>query len=299
MDIHERGTGVAGLAPSHTTAPAHGLSVRLERVSIRHPGARAQAHPALDRVDLCIGGAEQLVVVGPSGAGKTTLLLVAAAATRASAGRVLLDGEDPWLLTPRRRRHLRARLFLAPQIPPLPPRQRVVTAVLAGRLPAMSLARSVRSLLYPLDIAAAHAALKPLELADRLFDRVDRLSGGERQRVSLARALLAPARIWLLDEPLSGLDPVRAARALQVLREQAQRRAITLVVAMHQVQMALDNFPRVIGLRDGAVSFDSPASQVSPEALRRLYAHAATAPDPGDNPAEQPGEPAPVAMLWR
>jgi phosphonate transport system ATP-binding protein len=163
----------------------------------------------------------------------------------------------------------------------------------------MSLASSRRSLASPLGIPAAHAALAPFDLGDRLFDRVDRLSGGERQRVSLARALLAPARLWLLDEPLSALDPVRAARALQVLREQATRRGVTLVVSMHQVEMALANFPRALGLRDGAVSFDAPASQVSPEQLRRLYAHAGPVANPVDPLPEESGEPAPVAMHWR
>jgi len=299
MDIRDRAAGVAQPVPPVATSAARGLSLRLERVSIRHPGAPSLLHSALDGVDFSIESGEHVAVVGPSGAGKTTLLQVAACALRADGGRVLVDGEDPWLLSGRPLRVLRGRLFLAPQVPPLPPRQRVVTAVLAGRLPAMSLASSVRSLLVPLDIAAAHAALAPFDLADRLFDRVDRLSGGERQRVSLARALLAPARLWLLDEPLSALDPVRAARALQVLREQAARRGVTLLVSMHQVEMALANFPRAVGLRDGAVSFDAPASQVSPEQLRRLYAHAAPIADLDDMPPQQPGEPVPVAMHWR
>jgi phosphonate transport system ATP-binding protein len=278
---------------------ARGSSLRLERVSVRYPGARSRTHPALDEVDLLISSGEHVAVVGPSGAGKTTLLHVAAAALRADRGQVLVDGEEPWSLDSRRRRRLRGRLFLAPQVPPFPPRQRVVTAALAGRLPAMSLAGSVRSLLLPLDVGAAHAALAPFDLADRLFDRVDRLSGGERQRVSLARALLAPARLWLLDEPLSALDPVRAARALRVLRQQAAQRGVTLVVSMHQVEMALENFPRIIGLRGGAIQFDGLASEVSPEQLHRLYAHAEPAPQPPELPSEEPGEPVPVAMVWR
>jgi len=281
------------------TSDVRGLTLQLDQVSVRYAGTPSQTRAALQQVDLQIGSGEHVAIVGPSGAGKTTLLQVAACALRARDGRVLLDGEDPWALDARGRRRVRGRLFLAPQVPPLPPRQRVVTAVLAGRLPAMSLASSLRSLLVPSDIAGAYAALASFDLAERLFDRVDRLSGGERQRVSLARALLTPARLWLLDEPLSGLDPVRAARALQVMREQAQRRGATLVAAMHQVEMALETFPRVVGLRDGAVCLDSPASQVSPEALRRLYAHVPPAQQPDEVPAEPAAEPAPVAMLWR
>jgi phosphonate transport system ATP-binding protein len=280
---------------------ALGLSLQLERVSVRYPGAQAQPRAALDQVDLQIGSGQHVAVVGPSGAGKTTLLQVAACALRADGGgRALLDGENPWAAGSGRRRQLRGRLFLAPQTPPLPPRQRVVTAVLAGRLPAMSLASSLRSLLYPLDIGAAHAALARFDLADRLFDRVDRLSGGERQRVSLARALLAPALLWLLDEPLSALDPVRAARALQVLRQQASQRGVTLVVSMHQVDMALANFPRIVGLRHGAICFDGPASEVSPEQLRRLYEHTEPAPPMRDlESPEEAGVPIAAPMAWR
>jgi phosphonate transport system ATP-binding protein len=282
------------------TAKAAGLSLRLEQVSVRYPGAASQSRPALTDIELRIDAGEHVAIVGPSGAGKTTLLHVAAAALRATRGRVLLDGEQPWALGAGRRQQLRRRLFLAPQPPPLPPRQRVVTAVLAGRLPAMSLASSLRSLLYPLDIGAAHEALEPFDLDGRLFDRVDRLSGGERQRVGLARVLLAPARLWLLDEPLSALDPVRAARALQIMRQRASQRGITLVASLHQVDMALAHFPRLIGVRAGTVRFDSPPSQISAEQLRSLYEHEGGTQPPNEQmPEEAAGVATAVPMVWR
>jgi phosphonate transport system ATP-binding protein len=283
------------------TPKTPGLSLRLERVSVWHPGLRSQPRAALNDVELGIASGEHVAVVGPSGAGKTTLLHVAAAALRASHGQVLLDGEEPWALGPRRRRQLRARLFLAPQVPPLPPRQRVVTAVLAGRLPAMSLLSSLRSLLYPLDIDAAHEALEPFDLGSRLFDRVDRLSGGERQRVGLARALLAPSRLWLLDEPLSALDPVRAARALQIVRQRASQRGITLVVSLHQVDMALAHFPRLIGLQAGMIRFDRPTSQVSTEQLRSLYQREEPTleAEATESTPEAAPQAAAVPMVWR
>jgi phosphonate transport system ATP-binding protein len=299
VDLNAHRPRVAATSVAAVVPEACGLSLRLERVSVRHPGAQARPHPALDDVDLRIAAGEHVAVVGPSGAGKTTLLQVASAALRATGGQVLLDGEEPWSLGSRRRRQLRGQLFLAPQVPPLPPRQRVVTAVLAGRLPAMSLASSLRSLLYPLDIGAAHDALAPFDLADRLFDRVDRLSGGERQRVSMARALLAPARLWLLDEPLAALDPVWADSSLRILRQQAAQRGVTLLVSLHQVDMALAHFPRLVGLRDGAIHFDSPVSQVSSEQLRTLYAHEEQALAASSAAEEEGSEPATVSMTWR
>ncbi|MBK6865485.1 MAG: ATP-binding cassette domain-containing protein [Ideonella sp.] len=248
------------------------MKIELDRLAARHPAARNSAPLALRPLSLQVASGEQVAVIGPSGAGKTTLLQAIACALPPASGRLVLDGEDPWALPRRALQRLRGRLFLAPQVPPLPPRQRVVTAVLAGRLPAMSLAASLRSLFYPSDIPAAHAALDRFDLADKLFDRVDRLSGGERQRVGLARALLAPARLWLIDEPLSALDPTRARQATAALVQQAAARGATLVATLHQVDMALAMFPRIVGLREGALAFDLPAAQVTQERLEGLYA---------------------------
>ena len=227
--------------------------------------------PALHGVTLRVARGEQLAVIGPSGAGKTTLLHLLAAALPPHEGQVLLAGQNPWALPRPALQRLRGRLFMAPQVPPLPPRQRVVTAVLAARLPALSLWASLRSLAYPSDIPGAFDALDRFDLADKLFDRVDRLSGGERQRVGLARALLAPAQLWLVDEPLSSLDPTRAQQALNALTAGARERGVTLITTLHQVDAALAHFPRIVGLRDGALAFDLPTAQVTPERLARLY----------------------------
>ena len=249
-----------------------GLALDLQALAARHPAARAGAAPALKAMSLHIGAGEVLAVIGPSGAGKTTLLQALACALPPSAGQLQVDGRDPWALPRRELQALRGRLFLAPQVPPLPPRQRVVTSVLAGRLPAMGLLASVRSLFYPADIPAAHAALARFDLADKLFERVDRLSGGERQRVGLARALLSPARLWLVDEPLSALDPARARQAIETLVSEARARGVTLVATLHQVDMALAHFPRILALHEGTVAFDLPAAAVSRERLQALYA---------------------------
>lgn len=278
------------------------MKLDLEAVAARHPAARAGAGPALQGLSLQVAAGEQVAVIGPSGAGKTTLLQVMACAMPPTAGRLRLDDTDPWTLPRPALQRLRGRLLLAPQVPPLPPRQRVVTAVLAGRLPALGTWASLRSLFYPADIPAAHAALARFDLADKLFDRVDRLSGGERQRVGLARALVAPATLWLVDEPLSALDPTRSRQAIGSLVQEAAARRITLVATLHQVEVALAQFPRVIGLRDGALAFDLPAAQVSPAHLARLYdqhedeLRGGPAAQPDDTPASPP---APVVVHCR
>lgn len=244
---------------------------------------------ALRGIDLRIGEGEQVAVIGASGAGKTSLLMALACAVRPSGGSVSLFGRDPWAMPGRELRRLRGRLFLAPQVPPLPPRQRVVTAVLAGRLPSMGLLQSLRTLWSPRDAALAQAALAELGLADKLWLRVDRLSGGERQRVGLARALVSQAGLWLVDEPLSALDPTRARAVIDALLGAARRDGRTLVCSLHQVDVARERFARIVALRAGACVYDGPAAGLDDAALRELYA--------GESASPAPDAPAPLTGL--
>lgn len=247
------------------------MNISLDKVSARHPAAKREALAALRHFSLEVSAGEQIAVIGPSGAGKTTLLHLLACALAPVSGSLQLDTRNPWLLPRGKLQRLRAELFLAPQVPPLPPRQRVVTSVLAGRLPHMGLWQSLRSLFYPTAIARADAALARFDLSEKLFARVDRLSGGERQRVGLARALVTGANLLLVDEPLSALDPARAQQAITSLTQVARERGATLVCSLHHVEMALQNFPRIVGLRDGELAFDLPASLVTPDCLQALY----------------------------
>lgn len=283
------------------------MLIDLNNLSGRHPAAMAGSPNAVRRVSLRVGTGEQVAIIGPSGAGKTTLLhLMACALTpcaepdQSSVGSISLDGINPWQLPRAALQRLRGGLFLAPQVPPLPPRQRVINAVLAGKLPHESFWRSLSRLLYPQDLEPAHAALQQFDLSEKLFERVDRLSGGERQRVGLARALASGAKLFLIDEPLSALDPNRAQQAIDTLVTTAKERKATLVTTLHHVEMALANFPRIIGLRDGAVAFDLPASQVTKELLHQLYEqHLHELDGPAVDDLQTTVETAPVVMLCR
>ncbi len=263
------------------------MQIILDQLSARYPAAKSHSKAALTTATLSIDSGEQLAIIGPSGAGKTTLLHTLACALQPTQGAMLIDGQNPWLLPRSRLQKLRGQLYLAPQVPPFPPRQRVITSVLAGSLPAMGFWRSLRSLFYPVDIAKAHAALEQFDLGDKIFERVDRLSGGERQRVGLARVLMSPSKLWLVDEPLSALDPTRARQAIDSLLQQADARRCTLVVSLHQVEVALARFKRIVGLREGEILFDLPSQQVSHALLTQLYAKHLDELAPGpDNPDE-------------
>lgn len=244
------------------------MSLSLEAVGLVHPNG----HRALRAVSLAVAAGERVAVIGPSGAGKTTLLRVAGAALRAADGRLLTLGANPWQLSARGLKRLRSRVGVVYQSPPIPPRMRVVTAVLAGRLGQWSLARALGSLFYPGDIAGAQEALARLDMADRLFDRCDRLSGGQLQRVGIARVLYQRPELLLADEPVSALDPALADAAVGELVAQSKATGCTLVASLHAVDLALKWFPRIVGMREGAIQFDAPVSAVTAQMLHELYA---------------------------
>lgn len=244
------------------------MSLTAERLGL----TRANGYRALHDLDLRLVRGERVAVIGPSGAGKTSLLRLAGTALRPSAGRVEVLGAHPWRLSGAELRRLRTRIGTIHQAPPIPPRLRVVTAILAGRLGVWPAWKRLVSLIYPADIAGAHAALARLDLADRLFDRCDRLSGGQLQRVGIARVLYQQPDLILADEPVSALDPVLADAALAQIVEESTRRGATVVASLHAVDLALKWFPRVIGLRAGEVAFDLPVERVTESMLRELYA---------------------------
>ncbi|WP_259648142.1 phosphonate ABC transporter ATP-binding protein, partial [Pseudomonas syringae] len=171
------------------------MTLRLSAIELRHSDGTL----ALRGLDLSIARGERVAIIGPSGAGKTTLLNLLASALPPSAGQLQVLGTDPWQLSSTRRQRLRSRIALIHQAPPLPARQRVVTAVSAGRLGQWGLGKSLLNLLHPLDISGAREVLARLDLADKLFERCQQLSGGQLQRVGIARALYQQPDLLLAD----------------------------------------------------------------------------------------------------
>ena len=251
-------------------------AITLENVSVSF--AASSQHDVLRHINLKISPQEQVAIIGPSGAGKTTLLETLAMARQPAKGEYALNNQQPWQLSSAARHELRASIFLVPQIPPLPPRQRVVTTVLAGKLPRWSFWQALSSLIYPTQSPLAFTALSAFDMQDKLYARVDRLSGGERQRVSLARLFASDANIMLVDEPLSALDPTLAASVLSAIQREASVRGATLVCSLHQVEFARLNFPRLVGVRDGCILFDLPQAAVTDELIKQLYANQDIAP---------------------
>lgn len=243
-------------------------------VLTRGVGVRfADGTPALEAMDLSLQSAEQIALVGPSGSGKSTLLRVLSMALAPTQGQVQVNSRDPWQISAARRQSLRRSMHLCPQSSALPPRQRVAPAVLSALLPTRSALFGLRTLFSPAreDVALARERLSRLELEQYLWRPVESLSGGQRQRVAMARAMAADVDALFVDEPLSALDPANAEQALQALVDHARQEGQLLVCALHQIELAREQLQRVIGLRQGRLMFDCPASELSDAMIHELY----------------------------
>ncbi|MGI8810074.1 MAG: phosphonate ABC transporter ATP-binding protein [Acidimicrobiales bacterium] len=240
-------------------------------VSLRGVGVVYGAHPALDGVDLDVAPGQRVALVGPSGAGKTTVLNLCTGTVAPTTGSVSVLGCDVGRATAAELRALRRRVGTVYQQLHLVGPLRVVHNVNAGRLGSWSTSRALRSLLHPIEVDEARRALAEVGIADKLDERTDRLSGGEQQRVALARVLVQQPDLVLADEPVASLDPARADEVMDLLGTAAAEHGRTLLVSLHDFDLARRRCDRVVGLRAGRVVFDLPAADVTADVGTELY----------------------------
>ncbi|WP_328770168.1 phosphonate ABC transporter ATP-binding protein [Streptomyces sp. NBC_00286] len=240
---------------------------------LRGAGRRFGSHEALRELDLTIHAGERVAVLGTSGAGKSTLLALLGGSLEPTTGTVEVFGEDLAGLTAARRRLLQRRIGSVSQHLALIEQVRVLHNVNAGRLGQWSTARALASLVWPRSLDVVRDALDRVDLGWALHERTERLSGGERQRVAIARLLVQSPELVVADEPVSSLDPVRAAGILDLLGASPSTSSTvrTLVVSLHQPALAREHCTRVVGLREGRIVLDRPAAEVQDSALHDLY----------------------------
>lgn len=254
-------------------------SFRLRRVSVRF----ASGKPALQKVDLRIARGEIVGFVGPSGAGKTTLFRLLNGTLRPSSGGVEIGRENLVSLSLNRLRTVRGKIGTVHQDLSLIPNLRVLHNVLAGKLGRRSLLASIRLMVLPprSEVERAYRILEKVGIAEKLYQRTDRLSGGQRQRVAVARALFQEPAALLADEPVSSVDPARAREMVALLVDLARREGLTLCMSLHNLELAREYLPRLVGLRQGQLVFDRPTSELEDGDFRSLYDLETTPPPPG------------------
>jgi iron complex transport system ATP-binding protein len=235
-------------------------AVELEGVRYTYPSGFS-----LSGIDLRVARGEMVAVVGPNGSGKSTLLKVMLGLLRPQAGELRVEGRAIGAMT---RRDVARVIAMVPQEVSLSSALTAAEVVLLGRTaflrrfggPGPEDRESVR---------AAMTATDVLSLADRLFTE---LSGGERQRVVLAMALAQEPRLLLLDEPTRYLDPGHQLRILALLRRLNRERALTVISAMHDLNLCSLHFDRLILLCSGKIAADgAPESVIREDLLEWVF----------------------------
>jgi len=242
-------------------------NLELAGVSVRYGSVSA-----LSGVDLAVRPGERVALIGPSGAGKSSVIRLLNGTLAPSSGTVRVLGCDFATASPRAVRAVQRRVGTIHQQFDLVNQLRVVHNVNAGQLGSWSLARAALSLLLPRDVDRVRQALDRVGIADKLYDRTADLSGGEQQRVAIAKVLVQRPAAILADEPIASLDPVRGREVVNLLHDISIETGSTLFASLHDVEVALDRFERVIGLRYGRIAFDAPPAQLRREQLDELYA---------------------------
>ncbi|PGH57140.1 iron ABC transporter ATP-binding protein [Azospirillum palustre] len=241
-------------------------SVPPPAIAVERLGCRLGGRMVLSDIGFSVPGGEILGILGPNGSGKTTLLRCVAGLQTPSAGRVLIDGDDPRALRPV---ELARRLALQAQDSTAALGFTVRDVVGMGRLVHR---RSPFAGAGAEDRAIVEDALDRLELSGLAGRAVEQLSGGERQRVMIARALAQRPRILLLDEPTNHLDIHHRFAVLDLVRSLG----ITVVATLHDIELAARWCDRILLLADGRLQADAaPEDALTPDRLTAVYRVAA------------------------
>jgi phosphonate transport system ATP-binding protein len=249
--------------------------VNAPAIEVRDLSKSFSRNRALDAVSITVATGEMVALIGASGSGKSTLLrhLAGFIAGDRGSGRVAVLGREVQRdgRIARDIRRIRSQIGFVFQQFNLVGRLSVMANVLAGvlhRIPVW------RSLLMRFTVAERQAALEALAsvgMEQFAWQRASTLSGGQQQRAALARALVQGARIVLADEPIASLDPESARNVMEILARMNAGQGLTVVVSLHQVNMALKFCPRTVALHQGRVVYDGDSSALTPELLRHLY----------------------------
>src|SRR6266699_4772565 len=220
--------------------------------------------PLLYDIHVQVDEGEMVGLLGPNGSGKTTLLRLISGVLRPQRGNILLEGRD---LRVWGRRGIARRIAVVPQELHVPFAFSVEEMVSLGRTPFINLfgTRSKH------DISIVQEAMQSTEitpLAGRIFNE---LSGGERQRVIMAMALAQQPALLLLDEPTSHLDIKYQIEILELVQRLNHRLGVTVIAAMHDLNLAARYFPRLLLFQRGVVADAGPAEVLEPQLLRRVY----------------------------
>ncbi|MGJ8656323.1 MAG: phosphonate ABC transporter ATP-binding protein [Akkermansiaceae bacterium] len=238
---------------------------------LRNLTKRFGSIPAIDDVNIDIEQGEIIALIGSSGSGKTTLLKLLNAQHLADDGEVLLASESIKSLNSKQLRQARSKIAFIPQDLGIVSNLKVFQNIFLGKVGLISTVSMLWRFLFPpkSELLKVHELLERTGISEKLYSITSTLSGGQQQRVAVARSLYQGAHTILADEPISAVDPARARSLIMLLIEISRENNLTLIMSIHNIELAQEFFPRLIGLKLGKVLFDK--TEVSPTDLANLY----------------------------
>ena len=241
---------------------------------VYNPRHKAKSVVAVNNINLRIDDGEIVAVIGVSGAGKSTLLRCINRLLEPTSGELYINGEDILHCSERRAQAMRRQMGMIFQTFNLLQRSLVIQNVLMGRLGYISTPRSLLSnrAYSKDDVSLALDCLRRVGIEDMAYRRANALSGGQQQRVGVARALAQKPSLILGDEPVSNLDPTRKIEIMNLLREIHKRDGITMVISLHDLEIAREYASRIIGMVKGEVIFDGRPEELSDEKVLEILA---------------------------
>jgi len=225
-------------------------------LELRHVGCRYDDRFVLKDINVRIEHGDLVGVIGPNGSGKTTLIRAVTRAIKPAEGEVLLKGKPLGMFS---FKELAQQVAVVGRLYDLDVQMRVEDLVLLGRIPHR---RGLRLMERRSDMDIARTAMDvtgTLRLKNRL---VDSLSSGERQLAFIARALAQEPELLLLDEPTSHLDISHQARVLDLVRKLNRDKGLTVLVVLHDLNLASQYCDRLFLLSDGVLRKDGTPNEV-------------------------------------
>ena len=233
------------------------ISLELNQVSFSYLDGNV-----LHNISLSIKAGEMVGLLGPNGSGKTTLIKLASGVLKPNQGEI---GHDGLSLSRLKRKAIARRVAVVPQQFSVPFAFTAREVVMLGRIPFIRPFAEESQV----DRQFVSGALEQVGINGLAERRFDELSGGERQKVILAMALAQQPKMLLLDEPTVHLDITHQVEILELVRSLNREQRVTVIAAMHDLNLAALYFDRLILLKEGRVQADGTPAQVLTEDMIR------------------------------
>ena len=239
--------------------------MKMEAIRVENLSVAYEKDLIIENMNLSIPKGKISIIIGANGCGKSTLLKTIGRILPPKSGDIFVNGKN---MRSQKEKQLAAQIAFLPQGPVCPPGLTVKELIAFGRFPHQKMIGGLKS--HDKDIIKW--AIEETELSAYADREIGSLSGGQRQRAWIAMTLAQETDIIMLDEPTTYLDMSYQLEVLEVLQRLNQKRNITIVIVLHELNNACRFADNIIGLKEGKiVCMGTPTEVITKESLKEIY----------------------------